>query len=45
MIIVSQDEKTIVNFDNVIYANVRKLPPNEIGYSIKIYTFVYRRHK
>lgn len=39
MIIVSQDEKTIVNFDNVIYANVRKLPPNEIGYSIKIYTF------
>mgnify|MGYP006998596145 CR=1 FL=1 len=39
MIIVSQDEKTIVNFDNVIYANVRKLPPNEIGYAIKIYTF------
>lgn len=39
MIIVSQDKKTIVNFDNVIYANVRKLPPNEIGYAIRIYTF------
>lgn len=39
MIIVSQDQKTIVNFDNVIYANIRKLPPNEIGYAISMYTF------
>lgn len=39
MIIVSQDKKTIVNFDNVIYANIRKLPPNEIGYAIRMYTF------
>lgn len=39
MIIVSQDKKTIVNFDNVIYANVRKLPPNEIGYAIRMDTF------
>lgn len=39
MIIVSQDKKTIVNFGNVIYANVRKLPPNEKGYAINISTF------
>lgn len=38
MIIVSQDKKTIINFDNVIRINVRRLPPNETGYAISIDT-------
>ena len=34
MIIVNQDKKMIINFDNVIRINVRRLPPNETGYAI-----------
>lgn len=38
MIIVNQDKKMIINFDNVIRINVRRLPPNETGYAISIDT-------
>lgn len=39
MIMLSQDENTIVNFDNVENIQVRKLPANETGYAISVETF------
>lgn len=39
MIMLSQDENTIVNFDNVENIQVRKLPVNETGYAISVETF------
>ena len=38
MIIVSQDKMMIINFNNIEYIKVRKLPVNEIGYAISIET-------
>ena len=38
MIIVNQDKTVMVNFDNVDYIELNKLPINEIGYAIGIDT-------